>query len=84
MAKAKKIKEAQLKLVNKQQTKLNSYLKNIGILESQKMNIHTSIKELSVEIDATKKELEEEYGAVNINLEDGTYTEIKEEELADV
>ena len=31
-----------------------------------------------------KKQLEEEYGAVNINLEDGTYTEIKEEELADV
>ena len=29
MAKAKKIKEAQLKLVNEQQTKLNSYLKNI-------------------------------------------------------
>jgi hypothetical protein len=35
-------------------------------------------------IEDFKKELEKEYGAVNINLEDGTYTEIKEEELADV
>jgi len=83
MAKAKKIKEAQLKLVNEQQTKLNSYLKNIGILESQKMNIHTSIKELSVEIDATKKELEEEYGSININLEDGSYTDIEKEKDAE-
>ena len=82
MAKAKKIKEAQLKLVNEQQTKLNSYLKNIGILESQKMNIHTSIKELSVEIDATKKELEEEYGSININLEDGSFTDIEKKEDA--
>ncbi len=82
MAKAKKIKEAQLKLVNEQQTKLNSYLKNIGILESQKMNIHTSIKELSGEIDATKKELEEEYGSININLEDGSFTDIEKKEDA--
>ena len=82
MAKAKKIKEAQLKLVNEQQTKLNSYLKNIGILESQKMNIHTSIKKLSVEIDATKKELEEEYGSININLEDGSFTDIEKKEDA--
>lgn len=83
MAKAKKIKEAQLKLVNEQQTKLNSYLKNIGILESQKMNIHTSIKKLSVEIDATKKELEEEYGSININLEDGSFTDIEKEKDAE-
>ena len=82
MAKAKKIKEAQLKLVNEQQTKLNSYLKNIGILESQKMNIHTSIKELSAEIDVTKKELEEEYGSININLEDGSFTDIEKKEDA--
>lgn len=83
MAKAKKIKEAQLKLVNEQQTKLNSYLKNIGILESQKMNIHTSIKELSAEIDVTKKELEEEYGSININLEDGSFTDIEKEKDAE-
>lgn len=80
MAKAKKIKEAQLKLVNEQQTKLNELLRNLGVLDSQKMNIHTSIKELSAEIDSTKKELEEEYGSININLEDGSYTDIEKKD----
>ena len=32
------------------------------------------------DLDVTKKELEEKYGQVNINLSDGTYEEIKEEE----
>ena len=58
-------------------------MKNIGILDSQKMNIHSSIKELSAEIDATKKELEEEYGSININLEDGSYTDIEKEKDAE-
>ena len=80
MAKAKIIKEAQLKLVNEQQTKLNELLRNLGVLDSQKMNIHTSIKELSAEIDSTKKELEEEYGSININLEDGSYTDIEKKD----
>ena len=47
------------------------------------MNIHTSIKELSAEIDATKKELEEEYGSININLEDGSFTDIEKEKDAE-
>ena len=80
MAKAKKIKEEQLKLVTAQQSKLSELLRNLGVLDSQKMNIHTSIKELSAEIDSTKKELEEEYGSVNINLEDVSYTDIEKED----
>jgi hypothetical protein len=59
---------------------LSELLRNLGVLDTQKMNIHTSIKELSAEIDSTKKELEEEYGSVNINLEDGSYTDIEKED----
>ena len=33
-----------------------------------------------VEQDKSKKELEEEYGKVNINLKDGSYEIIKDEE----
>jgi len=33
-----------------------------------------------VEQDKSKKELEEEYGKVNINLQDGSYEIIKDEE----
>tara|TARA_R100000541_G_scaffold27671_1_gene36964 strand:- start:1040 stop:1288 length:249 start_codon:yes stop_codon:yes gene_type:complete len=80
MADAKKIKEEQLKLVNTQQSKLNELLRNLGVLDSQKMNIHEGIKELSAEIESTKKELEEEYGSININLEDGSYTDIEKQD----
>ena len=41
------------------------------------------IEQMGKGIEEFKKELEKEYGAVNINLEDGTYTAIeKEEEVA--
>ena len=36
--------------------------------------------ELMVEQDKSKKELEEEYGKININLKDGSYEIIKDEE----
>jgi len=36
------------------------------------------------DIENLKKELEEEYGAININLEDGSYTEIEKEEVENV
>jgi hypothetical protein len=36
--------------------------------------------ELMVEQDKSKKELEESYGKVNINLKDGSYEIIKDEE----
>jgi len=76
----KKITEHQLKKVTDQQKRLNDVLTNIGVLEVQKHNLAQQIKNISEEIEKTKSELEEEYGKVNINLADGTYEEIKEEE----
>ena len=46
----------------------------------QKQNLHGKIVEVSKEIEATKKELEDEYGQVNIDLTDGTYTDIEKED----
>ena len=60
--------------------RLNDVLTNIGVLEVQKHNLAQQVKNISEEIEKTKSELEEEYGKVNINLADGTYEEIKEEE----
>ena len=76
----KKITDHQLKKVTDQQKKLNDILTNIGVLEVQKYNLAQEVKNISKEIEKTKSELEEEYGKVNINLADGTYEEIKEEE----
>jgi len=73
------ITEEQLKTVQDQQAKLTEGLRTLGVLDVQKQNVHGQIAELSKEIEATKKELEDEYGQVNIDLKDGSYTEIEKE-----
>jgi flagellar biosynthesis chaperone FliJ len=74
------ITEEQLKTVQDQQTKLTEGLRTLGVLDVQKQNVHGQISKLSKEIDATKEELEKEYGQVNIDLKDGSYTDIKKED----
>jgi hypothetical protein len=74
------ITEDQLKTVNEQQSKLSEALRSIGILEVQKQNLAGKVQEVSKEIEATKKELEDEYGQVNIDLTDGSYSEIEKED----
>jgi len=73
----KKITDHQLKKVNDQQSKLTRLLSNIGVLEVQKQNLASDIKKLGEEIEQTKKELEEEYGTVNIDLSSGVITPIE-------
>ena len=85
MSKVKEIAKAmitdeQLKLLQEQQGKLNEMLRTVGVLEVQKENVLQDVSKLSKEIEATKKELEEEYGQININLQDGTYEDIVEED----
>ena len=74
------ITDEQLKLLQEQQGKLNEMLRTVGVLEVQKENVLQDVSKLSKEIEATKKELEEEYGQININLQDGTYEDIVEED----
>ena len=76
-----KIKEEQLTKIKNQQEKLNELIHNIGLLESQKHGLLHEIAKVNVDIEEYKQELEKEYGAININLEDGTYTKIEEEEV---
>tara|TARA_R110000782_G_scaffold195125_1_gene284671 strand:- start:47 stop:298 length:252 start_codon:yes stop_codon:yes gene_type:complete len=81
MEEAKKvITEEQLKTVNDQQARLSGFLRSIGVLDVQKQNVHSEIKKVSEEIEITKKELEDEYGQVNIDLQDGSYKEIEKKD----
>ena len=73
----KKITDQQLKKLNDQQARLSQLLNNIGVLEVQKQNLTSDVRILGEEIEKTKKELEEEYGSVNIDLKDGTITPIE-------
>ena len=74
-----KIKEEELKTIQEQQKKLNELVNNIGLLESQKHGLLHEIAGVNKEVEDYKEVLEAEYGAINIDLEDGTYTEIKED-----
>ena len=77
---ANKISEEQLTTVRDQQQKLNEALRTLGVLDVQKQNLRNQIEDVSKEIEATKLELEKDYGQVNINLEDGTYSEIEKKD----
>ena len=77
-----KIKDEQLKKVTEQQQALTNLLARIGVLEIEKLNLSGEIKKLESEVEQTKKELEEEYGKVSINLADGTYEKIEDKENA--
>ena len=72
-----KIKSEQLEIVVDQQTRLNKLIFGIGDIEAQKHKALHMLEELVAEIDEYKKVLEAEYGAVNINLSDGSFTKIE-------
>jgi len=75
----KQITAEQLEKVVNQQKDLQALLTNIGVLETQKHGFLPQIAEVNKAIEEFKTELQEQYGPININLEDGTYTEIAEE-----
>ena len=72
----KQITTEQLERVVAGQKDLNAILTNIGVLESQKHSYLHQLADTNKSIEEFKMELEKEYGAININLEDGSYTEI--------
>jgi predicted nucleic acid-binding Zn-ribbon protein len=74
----KQITEEQLEKITNQQKDLNALLTNIGILESQKHGFLHQIADVNKLIEEFKEELQKEYGAININLADGSYTEVEE------
>ena len=78
-----KITEDQLELIKKQQNQLGELLKSIGVIEVQKSNLKQQVKDVSEEIEKAKKELEEEYGPINIDLLTGEYTVIEKEKEED-
>jgi hypothetical protein len=73
----KQIKKEQLDKIVAQQKDLQTLLTNIGVLESQKHGFLHQLGEVNKSIEEFKSELEAEYGAININLEDGSYTEME-------
>ena len=82
--KENKITEEELKEIKANQSNLQQRLTNIGFLKVQKANDLGSIAKFQKEMDDLKKKLEDVYGAININVQTGEYTEVTEEEKADL
>jgi hypothetical protein len=74
----KQITAAQLETIVNQQKDINALLTNIGIVESQKHGFLHQLADVNKAVEDYKNVLQEEYGPININLEDGTYTVIED------
>jgi len=75
-----KITEEQLKKVVEQNKQLEETVIEIGVLESKKHALLHKVAELNTVLEESKKELEEEYGKISIDLKTGEYTKIEKEE----
>lgn len=78
-----KITEEELKSVQDQQMKLNTILQEIGVLETKKHAFLHDVANTNEEINEFKKSLEEKYGSVTINLQDGSFKSIEKEGVED-
>jgi|TARA_S200002703_G_scaffold61038_1_gene52914 hypothetical protein len=75
-----KIKKEELEQLQDQEKKKNAVYHDLGVLDTQRHSLLHLFANIVEEQEKFKKELEENYGKVNINLEDGSYEEIKEDE----
>ena len=74
-----RIEDKELEQIREQQTKLAQIKQDLGTLEVRKHEVMQVFLDVNKEVEETKSELESKYGRVNINLDDGTYSEIEEE-----
>jgi hypothetical protein len=75
-----KIKKEELEKLQESNNKLNAVKHDLGLLETQKHSLlHLYADEVN-KLEELKKELEDSYGKINIDLKDGSYEEIKEED----
>tara|TARA_R100000951_G_C2560704_1_gene155507 strand:- start:160 stop:399 length:240 start_codon:yes stop_codon:yes gene_type:complete len=75
-----KVTEEELKEIQGLQTNLYKLTTDIGVLETQKHAVLHELAGVNQKQEEFKKVLEEKYGSININLQDGTFELQKENE----
>tara|TARA_R100000664_G_C2703460_1_gene102945 strand:- start:443 stop:685 length:243 start_codon:yes stop_codon:yes gene_type:complete len=80
MSKPTKLTEDELKSLQENVNKLNQVHIELGRLENQKHKILHQMNETEKNFDELQKELEDKYGKVSINIDNGELSEIKENE----
>ena len=76
MAKDLKIKDEQLTELQGFVGKINQAQMSLGQIESQKYELIAALPKLKKDLQEFQLKLEEEYGKVSINIQDGTIQEI--------
>ena len=74
-----KISKEELELLLESEKKVSAIKHDLGTLDEKKHNLLHALSQVREESNKVKKELEEKYGKININLQDGSYEEIKED-----
>ena len=74
-----KITQEELEQLQDQEKKKSAIIRDLGILETQKHQLLHAFAIIQDEQDKLKTALEDTYGKVNVNLEDGSYELIPEE-----
>jgi hypothetical protein len=74
------ISEKQLKTIQELTGKQNEIVIQLGSFDIQKINLLESFKANSTAIEEFKKELEEEYGQVQVDLKSGEISDISKED----
>ena len=81
-----KLEEKELKSLQENQGKINQVVSNMGAISIQKINLENSkesllgeLKKIEDEQIELKKELEDKYGKISVNLQSGEFEIIPEE-----
>mgnify|MGYP006191673811 FL=1 len=80
MTKVKKITKEELEKAASLSKQYNEIIQILGNISLQKQDIEIEAIKVRDSVEEMKKELNSKYGNVNINIEDGSYTEIEVEE----
>ena len=74
------LEEQFLNKLREQEAKKSAILHDLGVLETQKHNLLHAFASVQSEQEQTKSQVEEKHGKINVNLEDGSFEEIKGDE----
>jgi len=75
----KRLSKNELKKFQDLEQKKLAILHDLGLLATQSHTLSHMFAELSMKQEKNKKELEEKYGNIEVNLEDGTFKLITDE-----
>ena len=72
-----KLTDKELETLKDQESKKNAIIQKLGLLEAEKHSYLHALAEVQNEQQGTFKELEDKYGKIEVNLEDGSFTEVE-------